>query len=76
MLFGRIRTLPPEIFSFIFEFAVWSDPYVPFHAPLGGTLTVQQADQYVGVDSATAIAEYDPQIRMVIGLVSKVWTCI
>ena len=71
MLFGGIRTLPSEIISVVFEFAIWSDPYVPFKAPL---VAVEQADQYVSVDSASTITEYDPQIRTAIGLVSKVWS--
>lgn len=68
MSFGRMATLPPELFSLIFEFAVWSDPYFQFKALLARD---RRANQHVSADSEYEL--YDPQIRTVIGLVSKVW---
>lgn len=71
MSFGRIVTLPSELFSLIFEFAVWSDPYFQFKALLARD---RHANQHVSADSDAYEYElYDPQIRTVIGLVSKVW---
>lgn len=58
--------LPPELISLVFEFSIWSDPYVPFK-----TLRDKLPDdEGVGAGSSTS-EDYDPDFRTTIGLVSK-----
>lgn len=70
--------LPPELISAIFEFAVWSDPYIPvqvLRGSNGGSLTLWEAEQQRSNLEASGgfwVPEYDPQMRVSIGLVSKV----
>lgn len=60
--------LPPEIVSLVFEYSVWSDPYIPFK-----TLHEKVPDDEGGTGSESLTSEdYDPNFRITIGLVSKV----
>lgn len=77
MSLGRFRQLPPELVSTIFEFAVWSDPYVPaeiIRGSIEGGWTDDQGErQRPNLNPDTVwMGHYDPQMRMNIGLVSKV----
>ncbi|KAF8330841.1 uncharacterized protein EI90DRAFT_3059481 [Cantharellus anzutake] len=64
----EITTIPYEILSLIFEFAVWSDPFPSFPSmlpPVHGTSR-----------SGSSIDRYDPELRITIGLVCKRWKSV
>lgn len=62
-----VSVLPPELISLIFEFAIWSEPYVP--SPFK---SLSAETRYGFWKPEPQILGYDPAMRITVGLVGKV----